>query len=81
MTNIQCVQCKRTFSSDPDRQRGSAKRYCSLKCRNAAYFERRKIEHKTSKKTIEDLEKRAARQALMIEELEEKLMKREKQSQ
>jgi hypothetical protein len=69
--NTKCERCKKMFYTDLDHQRGSKRRYCSLRCRNAAYVERRTIENKTMEATIAELERKNARLSATITKLEE----------
>lgn len=71
--NTKCEHCNKMFYSNKDKQRGSARRYCSLRCRNAAYFERRTVNYKTQNAAIVELEKKNARLSATITKLEEEL--------
>lgn len=71
--NTKCEHCKKMFYSNRDKQRGSARRFCSLRCRNAAYAERRSINYKTQNATIAELENKIARMSTTITRLEEEI--------
>jgi hypothetical protein len=59
--NTQCESCKKMFYANEKTQRGSARRFCSLRCRNAAYFERRAKDFKLSKTENQSLYLKIAR--------------------
>jgi endogenous inhibitor of DNA gyrase (YacG/DUF329 family) len=47
--NKKCEKCKKPFYSDDENQRGKPRRFCSVRCRNLAYFERRAKEYQELK--------------------------------
>lgn len=47
--NKKCERCKKPFYSNDEKQRGKPRLYCSPRCRNLAYFERRAKEYQTLK--------------------------------
>jgi hypothetical protein len=58
---IECESCKKMFYVNEKAQRGSARRFCSLRCRNAAYFERGAKDYKISKTENQSLYLKIAR--------------------
>jgi endogenous inhibitor of DNA gyrase (YacG/DUF329 family) len=44
--NTKCEHCKKMFYVNQEKSRGSPRRFCSLRCRNADYFERRAKKYK-----------------------------------
>jgi hypothetical protein len=68
-TNKKCEHCKKSFYANEDKQRGSKRRFCSEKCRNAAYFERRTVNFDTLKYENQTLRAKVARLSAEIERL------------
>jgi endogenous inhibitor of DNA gyrase (YacG/DUF329 family) len=69
--NTKCEYCKKMFYSNQDNPRGSKRKFCSLRCRNAAYFKRRAQDYKSLKDENQSLYLKIARLENEIKKLKE----------
>jgi hypothetical protein len=67
--NAKCEKCQKRFYVNRDNQRGSERRFCSARCRSAAYAKRRALALKGLEADNQSLRDRIVRMRLELDSL------------